>query len=473
MALTTKRYPDDYSTDVTDILSAMSFGDDMYIIGTASLRSQLYVGDYDAFETVHVRSLSDTVQKFKAIVRNLTRMKSIYVGDIKSGTVPEWDILKDVKLQKDKVVGYDRSNILASLEALKKQGIVNAQEYREARVLLKPILTSGDYFVAKEEIKFHTVRWTPSEVIQGSTTLRDGRSYTLSDAFTSPAVTKVDTISLVAGSRYSEFSVVYEFVEDGQVLNVTPNDIRRSIIESMVSYVHSGNYFKAIKRIFSLARIDGDQKTIDYLKPILNSDLGRLYIIVSDIDTLLFMLDNYNKLPAETIRFEIDQFINRLSNVSLPPLVGKQPTLNRAIRKIQTLSLSKMSGPLETLKNTLNKLLQQYSKPIADELTAGTLSGGGGGSETPKEWGPRLWHYLHTVAARHNLDDLKSAFKSVIRKTPCAVCRLHTADYLTEHPPKEPTDRYVWEFHNAINARTGKKIQPISVLSQYSTGGKV
>ena len=468
MALTTKRYPDDYSSDVTDILSAMSFGDDMYIIGTASLRSILYAGDYDAFETVHVRSLSDTVQKFKSIIRNLTRMKSIYVGDIKSGAVPEWDILKDVKLQKDKIVGYDRSNILASLEILKKQGIVNAQEYREARVLLKPILTPGDYFVAKEEIKFHVVRWTPSEVLQGSTTLRDGRSYTLSDAFTSPAVTKVDTISLVMGSRYSEFSVVYEFVKDWQVLNVTPSDIRRSIIESMVSYIHAGNYFKAIKRIFSLARIDGDQKTIDYLKPLLNSDLGRLYIIVSDIDTLLFMLDNYNKLPAETIRFEIDQFINRLSNVSLPPLVGKQPTLNKAIRKIQTLSLSKMSGPLETLKDTLNKLLQQYSKPIADELTAGTLSGGGSG-ETPKEWGPRLWHYLHTVAARHNLDDLKSAFKSVIRKTPCAACRLHTADYLTEHPPKEPTDRYVWEFHNAINKRIGKKIEPISVLSQYST----
>jgi len=468
MSITVKKYPDDYSADVTDILSAMSFGDNMYVIGTASLREQLYAGDYDASEDVTVYSMANTVRKFKSIVRTLIYMKGVYIGDIKGGVVPEWDILKDVKVQDGKIVGYDRAHILALLYKLKRMGVVSNTEYRDAMVYLRPNLTLGDYYVAKDEIKFHIVRWTPSEVLKGIVTLRDGRTFTLSDAFTSPGRVKIDVISKVVGSRYSEFSVVYRFIKDGQVLNDEGVNLRNCILESIGSYSYFGNYFKVLKRIFSLARLNKDEKLIDYLKPILNGDLGRLYVIVSDIDTLLFMLENYSRLPADSIRTEIDQFISRLSNVSLPPLVGKQPTLNRAIRRIETLSLAKMSKPLESLQETLNKLLQQYAKPIADELTGATLSGSGG-VETPKEWGPRLWYYLHTIAARHNLKQLEAAFKSVIRKTPCAMCRLHTADYLTEHPPKEPTDRYVWEFHNAINKRIGKKIEPISVLSQYST----
>ena len=466
MAGAVKRFPDDYSRDVTDVLSAMSFGDDMYIIGTASQREQLYAGDYDASETVIVHNMSDTVRKFKSIIRTLTRMKGVYIGDIKAGAVPEWDILKDVKVVKGKIVGYDRQQILGTLESLKKQKVVTAAEYRAALVLLRPNFTPGNYYVAKEEIRFHVVRWTPSEVLAGQTTLRDGRTFTLADAFTSPGRTKVDVISHVSGSRYSEFSAVYEFVKDGQVLNDENIEVRRSLIESIGTYSYFGNYFKVLKRIYSLARIDKDQKVIDHLKPILNGDLGRLYIIVGDIDILLFMLENYNKLPTENIKFEIDQFINRLSNISLPPLIGKQPTLNKAIRKIESLSLPKMSGPLEALKDTLNKLLQHYAKPIADELTGSILSGSGCG-ETPNEWGPRLLYYLHTIAARHDLKQLESAFKSVIRKMPCHACRLHTADYLMEHPLKEPTDRYVWEFHNEVNRRSGKKQEPIEVLSQY------
>jgi hypothetical protein len=206
------------------------------------------------------------------------------------------------------------------------------------------------------------------------------------------------------------------------------------------------------------------------LEPILNSDLGRLYIIVGDIDTLLFMLEKYNKLPGDEIKFEIDQFINRLSNISLPVLIGKQPTLNKAIRRIESLSLAKMAGPLEKLKETLYDLLQHYAKPIADALSPVALSGAGG--ESPKEWGPRLWRYLHIVAARHNIAELREAFKVVIRRMPCPACRIHTSDYLMTNPITEPTDRYVWEFHNEVNRRTGKEVFPISILNAYKSAAK-
>jgi len=463
-------FPDDYSKDIADVLTAMSFGDGMVLVGTSSLRTQLYAGDYDGFEIVEVKSLSNTIKRFQSMIAHLKKAKNVYVGDIKAGIVPEWDVLDGVSFQEGKVVGWRADELLARLEKLKKSGVITAAEYDATKPLIKAEPKPEDYFVAKDEIKFQVVRWTVSDVMDGHTTLRDGRTYTLGEAFTSPAIAKIDVISQVGGSRFSEFSAVYEFVKDKRVLNPTDKDISRSLLEAITAYTLSGNYFKVLKRIFSLARYEKNKELVEKLEPILNSDLGRLYIIVGDIDTLLFMLEKYNKLPGDMIKFEIDQFINRLSNISLPVLIGKQPTLNKAIRRIESLSLAKMAGPLEKLKDTLYDLLQHYAKPIADALSPVALSGAGG--ESPKEWGPRLWRYLHIVAARHNIAELREAFKIVIRRMPCPACRIHTSDYLMTNPITEPTDRYVWEFHNEVNRRTGKEVFPISILNAYKSVAK-
>jgi hypothetical protein len=463
-------FPDDYSKDIADVIKAMSFGEGMLLVGTSSLRTQLYAGDYDGFEIVEVKSLSNTIKKFQSMIAHLKKAKNVYVGDIKAGIIPQWDVLDGVSFQEDKVTGWVADELLARLDKLKKDGIITNTEYAETKPLIKANPTPEDYFVAKDEIKFHVVRWTVSDVMDGHTTLRDGRSYTLGEAFTSPAIAKIDVISRVGDSRFSEFSAVYEFVKDKQVLNPTPKDISRSLLEAITAYTLAGNYFKVLKRTFSLARYEKNKELVAKLEPILNSDLGRLYIIVSDIDTLLFMLEKYNKLPGDEIKFEIDQFINRLSNISLPALIGKQPTLNKAIRHIETLSLAKMKGPLEKLKTTLYDLLQHYAKPIADAISPVALSGAGG--ESPAEWGPRLWRYLHIVASRHNVDELRDAFKIVIRRMPCPACRIHTSDYLMEHPINEPTDVFVWRFHNEVNRRTGKEQFPRSGLTAYKSVAK-
>jgi hypothetical protein len=41
-----------------------------------------------------------------------------------------------------------------------------------------------------------------------------------------------------------------------------------------------------------------------------------------------------------------------------------------------------------------------------------------------------------------------------------------------EHPITEPTDRYVWEFHNEVNRRTGKEQFPLAGLSRYKNAEK-
>lgn len=145
----------------------------------------------------------------------------------------------------------------------------------------------------------------------------------------------------------------------------------------MVAYREAGNYFKVLKRIYSLAKLKGEKFIVNELNPILNSDLGRLYYINTDISTLLFLLEHHKNLPDEQLRIEVDQFIGRLSNVAIPAIVSRSKALNAEIRRIERLPLSKMSEPLKHLSEQINGVLQQKAKPYALKYSGFPLSGGG------------------------------------------------------------------------------------------------
>ena len=64
-----KEYPDNYPADAVRILDAMSFGKGLVLLGSMSLRSQQYAGDYDGFEQVKMKGPVDTVLR-KYVARN-------------------------------------------------------------------------------------------------------------------------------------------------------------------------------------------------------------------------------------------------------------------------------------------------------------------------------------------------------------------------------------------------------------------
>jgi hypothetical protein len=46
-----------------------------------------------------------------------------------------------------------------------------------------------------------------------------------------------------------------------------------------------------LKRLFSIARLVGEEKRVERLTELFNSDLGRLYSVISDIASLEFLLE--------------------------------------------------------------------------------------------------------------------------------------------------------------------------------------
>ena len=72
MRIITKKYPADYSDDVLTVIRAMSFtkGKKVKLVGSYTLRNQIYAGDVDALELVPIKSVGECVKRFKAVVKS-------------------------------------------------------------------------------------------------------------------------------------------------------------------------------------------------------------------------------------------------------------------------------------------------------------------------------------------------------------------------------------------------------------------
>lgn len=366
-----KSYPENYPSDAIAILDAMSFseGDQVKILGSMSLRSQQYAGDYDAFEIVRNKGSPSAVLKklageFQDIIKRLRGMKNVFIGDIKAGSVEEWRVIpKTAGLTDGKITGFNATSCRRKVDELYKAKVISEGEKKSANEMLKDGITPEQFLLARKKLKFHIVRWSVPEVLGGVKVLRDKRRFTLEDAFSSPTIAKLDTIGLVQNNKYTDFSIIYEFYADGKILNPDFEEIEKSLSEDIIFYRSENNPFKVLKRQFALAKFQNHEEVIKKLTPILNSDLGRLYSLLSDIGTLIQLLEDKQNVPLDRVRYELDQFKSRMANVySLPDFLKEEHDL-----------LGRINSAMKTPnRDQLLTHLREIEKTIQASLTRNT-----------------------------------------------------------------------------------------------------
>lgn len=362
-----KDYPTNYPADAIKIISTMSFTgtEHVKLVGSQSIRSQKYAGDYDIYNEVKLNessqktAISKIVRKFQSVVAKLKTLSNVFVGDIKAGLVPEWEIITD------NFDDYDASKSRAHLKALLDEHIITKYEYEDALPFIKADLSRAEWLIAKNNIKFHIVRWTPALVKLGKQKLRDGRQYTLQEAVQAPSIIKIDAIGLVSSNRFSEFSCIYQIFNKGTPINPIEIDITKSLNDAILSYTEEGKLFKVLKRKFSLAKLKNDTKTVKKLNPILQSDLGLLYVIQSDMATLVALLD-YSDAPIDLIKKEMDEFVNRFSNVySIKEFLKIEPKLIEDIHTaLKFKSKARLIARLKVIGDELERVLNNSVKSV-------------------------------------------------------------------------------------------------------------
>ena len=359
-----KSYPISYPHDVLHVISTMSFneGRDVKIMGSMSLRSQLYAADYDCFETVETFESSDKkvlkslAQKFQKIVKDVLKIPNCFITDIKAGSVEEWRVLPDnIKIKNGKLINYNAQKFKAQVLKLEKEGVIEKDEADSYLEKLTENMTPEQWVIVKKDIRPNIVRWKPADVEKGYKILKNDRKFTLEEAFSSPVIAKLDTIAWVQGSRFAEFSIIYKFLNKGKQLNPYIMNIEQELKESILYYSLSNRWFKVAKRMFSYSRFHDDEKALRELTPFLNSDIGRLYIILSDIQTILELLDRDIELPKTKVVFELDQLRGRFANIYAIPNFLKiefqvVKLLDNALQSIDRKSFDKI-GLVQDLNN--------------------------------------------------------------------------------------------------------------------------
>jgi hypothetical protein len=315
MNAASKAFPANYSKTVLHILGTASMTGlkNLEVVGSASIRSQLYAGDYDTTDKVNT-TIPMAASKLKDIVKNLRMIKDCYIGDIKCGEVPDWDVFQPTAhydVAEGKIMNFNIVQSKSVVDSLRKEKIISPEEARGAYRLLEKATTPLGFLEARKEIRFHILRWTPQSILEGVLHYR-GYSFPLEDAMASGGLIKLDMIANI-DDRYTELSMIYELYVNGKLITKKPTDLTNSLKED-IEYYESKNPFKALKRMFSLARVVKDNKSINHLVPLLNSDLGRLYQIIGDMSSLHTLLERPSK-PVAEIRFQLDEMKARFGNL--------------------------------------------------------------------------------------------------------------------------------------------------------------
>ena len=355
-----KNFPDNYPQDVLRVLEALSMTGlkGVKLVGSASIRSQLYAGDYDATDTVKASSVKEIATALKDVVKSVRTVPDCYFGDIKCGEVPEWDCFsKKAHVENGKIVDFNITQSKSVISSLLAQKIISPSEATEYNSLLDDATTPLGFLEAKKSIRVHILRWLPSEILSGSLTYR-GHKFTLEDAILSRGMIKTDAIANIS-DRFTEFSMIYDVILNGSKLLVLPIPVSQSLMEDII-YYDKKNPFKALKRVYALAKLKRETEGTEYIVKVLNSDLGRLYQIINDLKTLQDLLSRPQH-PMKEIRSQIDAMKARMGNIyQLKDFLSHEHDILGSLNSL-------LKSPMKTIEAKLEKIILELEVILAHD----------------------------------------------------------------------------------------------------------
>lgn len=202
----------------------------------------------------------------------------------------------DFDLTEDIRGGYD---VCAGLRKL------FLHKYEKAKHL--PSVYFTDFKCGEDEYG-EPLRWTYTSLQKNN-----NRGYTFEEALRSGGIVKLDCVAFMNG-RFEEITEVYEISHS----NVPPKkNLLSELKKSKQEYLEEGNYWKALKRQFSINSAEKKYQKNDKLIDFFNSSVGILAKSVSELDTISLVLEQTFKPPnLDEVRENLQLVKWRLSFIS-------------------------------------------------------------------------------------------------------------------------------------------------------------
>ena len=295
-----KRQPEEFKKSIQDVFDLLAVRGNYNIIGSAPKEELLYYSDFD-LSTYQKVSLQSIKKIFQNKFKEAEKDPTIFITDFKCGEV------------NGEPVRWDKKNIKTEIQMV------------------------------------------------------DGKKITLDECLLMPSTIKMDIIALIDG-EFTEFSDNYYLTIDGvknydEQKKVSKNDILEELETSAKEYYDEPNYFKYLKRVFSIKTIQGKstKKLVDFF----NSQVGILNKSKTDLETLILVLENnFRKPKLEDICNNIQIIKQNITGVSEVEL---KPTLYKDLDKIcsyknQTSVIKNLKEVINYIQDRLNETTLQFIK---------------------------------------------------------------------------------------------------------------
>jgi len=273
------------------------------LIGSNSLRSIQYGADYDAEAYPKEKTCDKVATDIKSAYLKTSKDPDVWITDFKAG----WDerLVYRGDFSKASVEEYVQNPLIKP--ALKKKILRATGDDQEKMI--------GDLW---------KMRWDLNAMKRGYVKMIDGTRRYFKDAIMDRTPCKIDLIAKV-GDRFAAISENY-YITCGGTKNWNDAPDTTAIeaeFEDEIRYYTKVNKFKALKRLFSLLKLDGEDKNKAQLERLIvffNSNVGLANKIKNELDILEELLRQPRKPKWEDVKANIQYIKEEFSQVYEMPV---------------------------------------------------------------------------------------------------------------------------------------------------------
>ena len=199
------------------------------------------------------------------------------------------------------------------------------------------------------------IRWDKESIKLGYVVINDEPKYFV-DCLQQESRIKMDVIAIDANGVLNEYSDIY-FIRIGDrslSREINEEESAKSIYSDFHYYIEEKNYYKAVKRLYSYAKITNNKPLMRDLLKVINSNLGVNSKMIADLGIISALIDNnFKKVNKKLI-------VYNLSKLNI--VINKNKSLTSIKEYLEELIATYMDGLNKMVSNEVrnNKDLNKY-----------------------------------------------------------------------------------------------------------------
>lgn len=307
-----------YPQILNNEIKLISFNtDDSTLIGSASYKVQKYPADIDLYEQVKTCcSEEDAIEYFYLGIQSISRKIELspnhWLIELKCGIDKRYEFTIGIE---------DLTNFVTI-----NRNLFSEMDYYiliELDIQLKN--TKKNHELIYEQIddimrKYKIIRWSAAQIQLGYQ-IRYGKKFYLKECINTISPINIEIIAVI-NNKFTDVSNFYvvmfkdkltgkdivinfpqSYLYEGK--NFVLKGLKEGIHKVYNSKLHK-DVFKAVKRIYSYARITKNDHLYNKIKPILSGDLAELSQLKSELGTLHEILTFTDNLPFNIVYSQLD-----------------------------------------------------------------------------------------------------------------------------------------------------------------------